>query len=195
VLLPALVNTFPHSIARLLGVFPSEASWSCLRSGAAGSWSLRFLDPFVNPTHISRFQSSEGVSSASVSPSFCSVCSITVGSLSCAHTGRHSYEFVVLYVIILSAALDLVPPSTPKGIIAFWNITPGIVAKFSWPYLLKGRIHYARRLIGCCFLSVTGMIVSHLSGYIPKLTPSDCRYFRGALPTLVWNWLRIIRIR
>ncbi|KAI0283624.1 CLN3 protein-domain-containing protein [Russula aff. rugulosa BPL654] len=46
----------------------------------------------------------------------------------------------VLYVIILSAALDLVPPSTPKGIIAFWNIAPSIVAKFSWPYLLKGMI-------------------------------------------------------
>jgi hypothetical protein len=33
----------------------------------------------------------------------------------------------VLYVIILSAALDLVPPSTPKGIIAFCNIAPALV--------------------------------------------------------------------
>jgi battenin len=75
--------------------------------------------------------------------------------------GNISYGFVVLYVIILSAALDLVPPSTPKGIIAFWNIAPCLVAKFSWPYILKGRIRYVRRLIGCCFLSVTGMIVGH----------------------------------
>lgn len=75
--------------------------------------------------------------------------------------GNITYGFVVLYVIILSAALDLVPPSTPKGIIAFWNVAPSLVAKFSWPYILKGRIRYVRRLIGCCFLSVTGMIVSN----------------------------------
>ncbi len=84
-----------------------------------------------------------------------------VSSRGCAHTEKHSYESVVLYVIILSAALDLVPPSTPKGIITFWNVAPSIVAKFSWPYILKGRIRYVRRIIGCCFLSVTGMIVGH----------------------------------
>ena len=66
----------------------------------------------------------------------------------------------VLYVIILSAALDLVPPSTPKGIILFCNIFPSLIAKLGWPYILKGRIRYARRLYGCCLLSVTGMIVS-----------------------------------
>ncbi|KAF8909645.1 CLN3 protein-domain-containing protein [Gymnopilus junonius] len=65
----------------------------------------------------------------------------------------------VLYVIILSAALDLVPPSTPKGIIAFCNIAPALVAKVAWPYVLKGRIRYARRLIGCCLLSTLGMLV------------------------------------
>ncbi|KAI0375973.1 batten's disease protein Cln3 [Pilatotrama ljubarskyi] len=65
----------------------------------------------------------------------------------------------VLYVIILSAALDLVPPSTPKGIIAFCNIFPALVAKLGWPYLLKGRIRYARRLVGCTAISVSGMIV------------------------------------
>ncbi|KAI0667306.1 batten's disease protein Cln3 [Trametes maxima] len=65
----------------------------------------------------------------------------------------------VLYVIILSAALDLVPPSTPKGIIAFCNIFPALVAKLGWPYLLKGRIRYARRLIGCTAISVSGMLV------------------------------------
>lgn len=83
-----------------------------------------------------------------------------VSSSSSPHTREYSHEVIVLYVIILSAALDLVPPSTPKGIIAFWNIAPSIVAKFSWPYLLKGRIRYVRRLIGYCLLSVTGMIVS-----------------------------------
>lgn len=80
----------------------------------------------------------------------------------CAYTQDRSHKAAVLYVIILSAALDLVPPSTPKGIIAFWNIAPSLVAKFSWPYILKGRIRYVRRLVGCCFLSVTGMIVSRI---------------------------------
>ncbi|KAG2098887.1 batten's disease protein Cln3 [Suillus cothurnatus] len=65
----------------------------------------------------------------------------------------------VLYVIILSAALDLVPPSTPKGIIAFCNIAPALIAKLGWPYFLKGRIRYARRIVGCCALSFIGMLV------------------------------------
>ncbi|KAH7921472.1 batten's disease protein Cln3 [Leucogyrophana mollusca] len=65
----------------------------------------------------------------------------------------------VLYVVILSAALDLVPPSTPKGIIAFCNIAPALIAKVGWPYLLKGQIRYARRVVGCCLLSVLGMLV------------------------------------
>ncbi|KAJ7594209.1 batten's disease protein Cln3 [Mycena floridula] len=65
----------------------------------------------------------------------------------------------VLYVIILSAALDLVPPSTPKGIIAFCNIFPALIAKIGWPYLLKGRIRYARRLIACSIISSVGMLV------------------------------------
>ncbi|KDN39799.1 hypothetical protein RSAG8_08591, partial [Rhizoctonia solani AG-8 WAC10335] len=65
----------------------------------------------------------------------------------------------VLYVIILSAALDLVPPSTPKGIIAFCNIAPALVAKVGWPYLLRGKIRYTKRLLSCCVLSVSGMII------------------------------------
>jgi len=69
------------------------------------------------------------------------------------------WAYTVLYVIILSAALDLVPPSTPKGIIAFCNIAPALVAKVGWPYFLKGKIRYTKRLIGCCVLSFFGMIV------------------------------------
>ncbi|KAJ1301102.1 hypothetical protein OPQ81_003518 [Rhizoctonia solani] len=65
----------------------------------------------------------------------------------------------VLYVIILSAALDLVPPSTPKGIIAFCNIAPSLIAKVGWPYLLRGKIRYTKRLLSCCVLSVSGMLI------------------------------------
>lgn len=49
---------------------------------------------------------------------------------------------------------------TAQGIIAFCNIAPALTAKFGWPYLLKGRVRYTRRIIGCCALSVFGMIVS-----------------------------------
>ncbi|KAH9057339.1 batten's disease protein Cln3 [Lactarius vividus] len=88
----------------------------------------------------------------------------------------------VLYVIILSAALDLVPPSTPKGVIAFWNIAPSIVAKFSWPYILKGRIRYVRRVVGCCFLSVMGMIVVATSdGLSPRLFGIGCASLASGL--------------
>jgi hypothetical protein len=80
---------------------------------------------------------------------------IFVFSNVCSH---HHHQ--VLYVIILSAALDLVPPSTPKGIIAFCNITPALIAKLGWPYFLKGRIRYARRIVGCCTLSFIGMLVT-----------------------------------
>ncbi|KNZ79124.1 Protein BTN1 [Termitomyces sp. J132] len=55
----------------------------------------------------------------------------------------------VLFVIVLSAAQDLLPPSTPKGIITFCNITPVLLVKFGWPYLLKGRIRYTQRLLAC----------------------------------------------
>ncbi|KAF8688529.1 Batten's disease protein Cln3, partial [Rhizoctonia solani] len=65
----------------------------------------------------------------------------------------------VLYVVILSAALDLVPPSIPKGIIAFCNIAPSLIAKVGWPYFLRGKIRYTKRLLSCCALSVTGMLI------------------------------------
>ncbi|KAI9458512.1 batten's disease protein Cln3, partial [Boletus coccyginus] len=65
----------------------------------------------------------------------------------------------VLYVIILSAALDLVPPSTPKGIISFCNILPALLVKLGWPYFLRGKIRYTRRVMGCALLSFIGMLV------------------------------------
>lgn len=64
----------------------------------------------------------------------------------------------VLYVIILSAALDLVA-SVPKGVVLFCNIAPSLTAKVAWPYLLRGEIRYARRIIGCCTLSFLGMLI------------------------------------
>ena len=88
---------------------------------------------------------------------------------------------LVLYVIILSAALDLVPPSTPKGIIAFCNIFPALVAKLGWPYLLKGRIRYARRLVGCTAISVGGMMVRAPLRVRSTTDMSPCRLCRCSM--------------
>ncbi|KAL1948617.1 hypothetical protein VTO73DRAFT_10423 [Trametes versicolor] len=93
----------------------------------------------------------------------------------------------VLYVIILSAALDLVPPSTPKGIIAFCNIFPALLAKLGWPYLLKGRIRYARRIIGCTAISVSGMlIVALFDGLYMRLLGICCASFSSGLGELTF---------
>ena len=66
----------------------------------------------------------------------------------------------VVQVIILSAALDLVSTSTPKGVVAFFNIFPALIAKVGWPYISNGRIRYRRRILACAALSFTGMLVS-----------------------------------
>ncbi|KAI0628073.1 batten's disease protein Cln3 [Trametes polyzona] len=93
----------------------------------------------------------------------------------------------VLYVIILSAALDLVPPSTPKGIIAFCNIFPALVAKLGWPYILKGRIRYARRLIGCTAISFSGMLVVALFDSLHmRLLGICCASFSSGLGELTF---------
>jgi battenin len=65
----------------------------------------------------------------------------------------------ILYVIILSAALDLVPASTPKGLVAFFNIFPSLTTKLLWPYLSSGTVRYKRRMLVCTAASWTGMIV------------------------------------
>ena len=62
-------------------------------------------------------------------------------------------------VLILSAALDLVPLSTPKRIITFCNIA--LVAKVTLPYhIIEGKIRYTKWLRGCAVLSTTGMFFS-----------------------------------
>ena len=68
-------------------------------------------------------------------------------------------DCAVLYVIILSAALDLVPPSTPKGIVAFFNIFPALLAKVVWPLVSNGQIRYGRRVGFCTCASWTGIVV------------------------------------
>ncbi|KAH9834839.1 batten's disease protein Cln3 [Rhodofomes roseus] len=93
----------------------------------------------------------------------------------------------VLYVIILSAALDLVPPSTPKGIIAFCNIFPSLLVKLGWPYLLRGRVRYAMRLVGCAAVSVLGMwIIAAFDSLFMRLLGICCASFSSGLGELTF---------
>jgi len=65
-----------------------------------------------------------------------------------------------LYVVILTAALELIPRGTPTGVVAFANIAPALVAKAIWPYVLKGQVRYTRRVWSCVALSLMGILVS-----------------------------------
>jgi len=122
---------------------------------------------------------------------------INNGALHRSSSAQCTDKRLVLYVIILSAALDLVPPSTPKGIIAFCNIAPSLGAKVAWPYLLKGKIRYTKRLLGCCALAFSGMLVSPFDdSSCPSLTPVSGRcVLRGSPPKVAGDLLCFLRLR
>ncbi|GAA5954886.1 hypothetical protein JCM3765_007802 [Sporobolomyces pararoseus] len=70
----------------------------------------------------------------------------------------------VLYVVILSAALDLVDKATtPKGLILFVNIAPALIVKIGWPYLVPGKPRYKARVSSCSALSFSGILIVALS--------------------------------
>lgn len=62
-------------------------------------------------------------------------------------------------MIILSAALDLVPATTPKGVVALFNIFPALMAKVGWPFISSGEIRYTRRMLFCTSASWLGIVV------------------------------------
>ncbi|KIM73637.1 hypothetical protein PILCRDRAFT_723458 [Piloderma croceum F 1598] len=64
----------------------------------------------------------------------------------------------VLYVVILSAALDLVPSATPKGLILLFNIFPSLLAKAFWPYISRGRVRYGKRIVAGLIMGVGGIV-------------------------------------
>jgi len=73
----------------------------------------------------------------------------------------------VLYVIIISAALDLVPSDVPTGVILVADITPSLLVKIGWPYFVQGQIRYARRILSCSALSFAGMMVIVIFSSVP----------------------------
>ena len=64
----------------------------------------------------------------------------------------------MMYVVILTAALELLPSRVPTGVLAFVNITPALVAKAVFPYWLRGEIRYHLRVWLCTLLAFAGML-------------------------------------
>lgn len=71
----------------------------------------------------------------------------------------------VLYVIILSAALDLVGPSVPKGVVLLADVIPSFLTKLCAPYFIHA-VPYAARIVIFVILSAMGMLMIGLTpGY------------------------------
>ncbi|KAI9848963.1 MAG: battenin CLN3 protein [Sclerophora amabilis] len=68
----------------------------------------------------------------------------------------------VLYVIILSAALDLVGPRVPKGVVLLADVMPSFLIKLIAPYFIH-TIPYHARVIIFVSLSVWGMLLVALT--------------------------------
>lgn len=86
------------------------------------------------------------------------------------------------YVIILSAALSILPPDTPKGVLLFANIAPALAVKLLWPYLVYGQVQYRRRIFACSLLSFGGMLcVALFDGLYPRLAGVAIASFSSGL--------------
>ena len=68
----------------------------------------------------------------------------------------------VLYVIILSAALDLVGPTIPKGVVLLADVIPSFLTKLCAPYFIHA-IPYHARIIVLVALSALGMLLISLT--------------------------------
>ncbi|EPY51727.1 battenin CLN3 family protein [Schizosaccharomyces cryophilus OY26] len=63
----------------------------------------------------------------------------------------------LLYVVILSAALDLVGANISKGVVLLSNIVPSLSCKLFAPILQVHKYSASKRLLFCAFLSFFGM--------------------------------------
>ncbi|KAF3480494.1 protein btn1 [Arthroderma uncinatum] len=79
----------------------------------------------------------------------------------------------VLYVIILSAALDLVGPSVPKGVVLLADVVPSFFTKLCAPYFIHV-VPYPVRIFIFVALSASGMFLVALSpAYDANATAAD----------------------
>jgi battenin len=65
-------------------------------------------------------------------------------------------------VIILSAALDLVGPSVPKGVVLLCDVIPSFLTKLCAPYFIH-KIPYNVRILVFVALSASGMLIIALT--------------------------------
>lgn len=68
----------------------------------------------------------------------------------------------MLYVVILSAALDLVGPSVPKGIVLLADVVPSFGAKLVAPYFIH-LVPYSIRVVIFAMISALGMLMIALT--------------------------------
>ncbi|MCJ1243964.1 battenin CLN3 protein [Trapelia coarctata] len=68
----------------------------------------------------------------------------------------------VLYVIILSAALDLVGPTVPKGVVLLADVIPSFLTKLVAPYFIH-LVPYPVRILIFALLSTAGMLLIALT--------------------------------
>ncbi|MCJ1260659.1 G1/S-specific cyclin cln3 [Lobaria immixta] len=68
----------------------------------------------------------------------------------------------VLYVIILTAALDLVGPNVPKGVVLLADVIPSFLMKLCAPYFIHA-VPYSVRVILFVIISTGGMLLVALT--------------------------------
>ncbi|KAG9700005.1 Rgp1-domain-containing protein, partial [Aureobasidium melanogenum] len=68
----------------------------------------------------------------------------------------------VLYVIILSSALDLVGPAVPKSLVLLFDVVPSLLVKLTAPYYIH-LVPYNLRILAFVALSSCGMLLVALS--------------------------------
>ncbi|GAA6039616.1 hypothetical protein JCM8097_002216 [Rhodosporidiobolus ruineniae] len=94
----------------------------------------------------------------------------------------------IIYVVILSAALDLVDKaSTPKGLILFVNIAPALLVKVGWPYFVPGPTRYSQRVAWCSGISFVGILIVALShSLLPRLLGIALASFSSGLGEMTY---------
>lgn len=74
----------------------------------------------------------------------------------------------VLYVVILSAAVDLVGPTTPKAIVLMADVLPSFLCKITSPFFIH-LVPYSVRIYGLVLLSFTGMLIIWWSSNVASI--------------------------
>jgi len=93
----------------------------------------------------------------------------------------------ISYVIILTAALELMPQGVPTGVVAFANIFPALCAKAIFPYFLRGAVQYRTRIWACSGFTFAGMMmIAWSDGALMRLLGISIASFCSGLGELTW---------